>query len=237
MNVSVTLFVNAGMLVTVDGTSFLVDVFHNIETILFSSVKPEQYEKILSVPEVSDAGLLIYTHFHPDHYSRKMTEDFLTAHPDVTVLGPVPSCDPSVPFTADEIDHEYGGLRFRFYRTPHEGRRFSETALYSFTVEKDGVLLYFGADGEVASPKIAEILNGRRPDLAILNFPWVATSKGREFVENEMRPKHVFIVHVPFPEDDKRFHYREGTFRGLSQCAIADVRVFTEFLQKEEVEL
>lgn len=59
--------------------------------------------------------------------------------------------------------------------------------------------------------------------------------KGREFLEREIRPRHLLVFHLPFAGDD-RAGYRAAAARMIGRLeGIPDVRLLQDPLQREEI--
>ena len=68
---------------------------------------------------------------------------------------------------------------------------------------------------------------------AVMPFPWVTLPKGRAFVEEVIRPRHLLVHHLPLPEDDL-YGYRPATEAALSKVQVQSVwlmdRAFREII-------
>lgn len=241
MKVEIASSVNAGCAVTFGNHKFVVDLLHDHKTLMFSTITPERFETIMQMEEFKNPEVMVYTHPHPDHYSEAQTKIFLEKNPGAPVLGPVSLCDPAVDFSQEEVFFEKNGMKFYFFHLVHEGERYKDVILYSFIVEADGKIMLFPGDCSVPNEQLVSYIRkyagDRKIDLAVMNFPWLATTRGREFVKTYIHPTQLVINHVPLEEDDQRFHFREGTFKEKDAFPEYKTQILSELYQKVTVEI
>ena len=162
----------------------------------------------------------------PELWARMQAEEAFTA-PDV------------ICFTHCHRDHydrtlTLGGLELRFFRLPHEGDGVPPAPHYGLLLSDGRFRVLIPGDCTVASTALAEHLRGVEIDLALLNFPWVTKKRGRVFVEEILRPRHLFLYHLPFREDESH-RYRAATRRACRFLELPDVRLLSEPLQRESL--
>ena len=73
----ITLSANAGLSIQTAGSNILIDAFHDEKVNEFSTITTDIYEGMKQMPEFTEPDILIFTHKHRDHYSRRMTEEML----------------------------------------------------------------------------------------------------------------------------------------------------------------
>ena len=229
----VTLSANAGVALHLGSMRVWSDALHDQRVVGFSSVTPERWNILQAHPDFSSPDLLFYTHCHPDHYSRSLTEQVIARNPRVSLVMPQQDFDRQLVLSAPAAHLALEGLRMDFTRLVHEGALYKDVPLYGCILEYDGFRVLITGDCAVADPKVAEFVNGRHIHLALLNFPWVTLRKGRRFVEQVLRPDHLLVYHLPFLHDD-RWGYREAAVKGAAQVeGVPDVRVLLEPFQRE----
>lgn len=228
---------NAGLSLTIDGTRFWMDVLHDRKTGTFSTVTPELFARLMEAPAFDRPDFLLYTHRHPDHYSRELTEKALEAFPDAFVVAPLAEYSGPVAFTGIGHDWDFGELHFHFFKAPHEGKEYASVRNYGFLLECGGKLIFAPGDSAIGDPQLAEVLAGRHIDLAILNFPWITLLRGRKLICESLKPEQLLVCHLPFAEDDMN-GYRALSARSLEKLAAAlpelkDARLIMDPLQSE----
>jgi L-ascorbate metabolism protein UlaG (beta-lactamase superfamily) len=126
-----------------------------------------------------------------------------------------------------------GELTVEARRLPHEGREYADTVNWGFLLTCGGFTVLHAGDCAVGAPELASLLDGREPDLAILDFPWFTLSRGRRFTEETVRPKHLLLCHLPFAEDDSEGYRPAAAAAAQRTSSIDDVRCLMEPFQRE----
>ena len=126
-----------------------------------------------------------------------------------------------------------GELTLHFHRLPHESTQYIHVPHYGCLLEWQGYRVLLTGDCTVGCSALAELTGGKSVDLALLDFPWLTLPRGREAIADLIRPRHLLIGHLPFPEDD-RWGYRLAAQRALGKLpAVADIRLLLEPFQTE----
>lgn len=229
----ITLSVNAGAVLRFGRTRFWVDVLHDHQVQGFSTVTPARWADISAHPDFSEPNLIFYTHCHPDHFSRPLTAQVLHRWPFAEVILPDPLFEHQILLSRPREQLFLPNLSMRFARLPHEGPQYAHVAHYGCILEHDGFRVLLTGDCAVAAPELADFLADAGPvDLALLDFPWVTLRKGRQFIEQVIRPQHLAVCHIPFEEDDC-FHYRPAVLKAVPQVQVPDIRLLMEPFQRE----
>lgn len=218
MEVSVTLSANAGVALEMGGRRLWVDALHEEKQVGFSTLTPALQKKMLACSAFSHPELICYTHLHPDHYSEKLTAVARQLWPNAKVLMPGENA-------------ECDGLNIEFLRLPHEGEQYAATEHYGILASFRGYTVFFSGDCAVASPALSDALNGRKIDLAVLDFPWATLRKGRAFLEEHFAGTEILLYHLPFAEDDE-LRYRESAVKAAGN--IPGCRVLMDAFQMEK---
>lgn len=229
----ITLSVNAGVALHLGQHRVWSDALHDRRVVGFSTVTPEIWNILQAHPDFARPELLFYTHCHPDHYSRALTEQVLARDPAVILVLPEQEFDSQVRLAGPGSHLTMGDLRMDFFQLTHEGPQYREVPHYGCILECGGFRVLIAGDCAVADPRLADFIGGRQIDLALLNFPWVTLRKGRHFIQETIRPHHLFVYHLPFQQND-RWGYREAARKGAAQVeGVPDVRVLLEPFQRE----
>ena len=216
--VKLTLSANAGLAIEIGGKRIWVDALHTRKQPGFSCVDDELQKKMLSHPAFQKPDVICYTHCHPDHYSRSLTEAACRIWPKAVLLVPVKDMNP---FLMDD-------LRISFIRLPHEGQQYADTLHYGIFIRcgKESVLL----TGDCAVG--CEEMKGMAPQICVVDFPWISLPKGRKVLLEEICPDKIVACHIPFARDDVN-GYREAAAKAAD--LMENVYLLQEPLQSIEM--
>lgn len=231
---TVTLTANAGVSISLGGLRVWVDALHDRQVPGFSTVSPAQWERICRSDALAPPDVICFTHSHPDHFSRRLTEEAIRLWPSARLILPEPAFDGQILLRDQEERFSAGGVAFRFFRLTHESRMYASVPHYGMTLCHDGFRVLIPGDCAVASPQLGECLRDTAVDLALLDFPWITIRKGREFTRDNIRPKHLLVYHLPFAQDDS-VGYRSAAERSVRLTDLPDVRLLWEPFQTESV--
>lgn len=230
---SVTLTANAGIVLEWWGHVLWADALHTHPAPGFSAVTPALWAEMkaaLPPPE-----LLFFTHCHPDHYDPALTAEALALWPAALPVLPKREFSRQAVLRGASCRLDGGGVTLDFFRLPHEGAEHAGVPHYGLLLSGGGSRILLAGDGEIASPALTERLAGRGVDAAVLDFPWLTLRRGREYVEEVLRPKHLLLCHLPFPADDRN-GYLDAARRAAEASKLPDVRLLTRAMQREELE-
>lgn len=216
--VKLTLSANAGLAIEIGGKRIWVDALHTRKQPGFSCVDEELQKKMLSHPAFQKPDIICYTHCHPDHYSRSLTEAACRIWPKAVLLVPA---EDMKPFLIDD-------LRISFIRLPHEGQQYADTLHYGIFIRcgKESVLL----TGDCAVG--CEEMKGMAPQICVVDFPWISLPKGRKVLLEEICPDKIVACHIPFARDDVN-GYREAAAKAAD--LMENVYLLQEPLQSIEM--
>lgn len=224
--VQITLSANAGVSIRIDKHRIWVDALHEEKQPGFSAVSAQLFQQILSSEAFAEPAYICVTHCHPDHYSQGMVAEARKRWPSAQLLLP----------ENEGYRVNAGDLSLEFIRLPHEGAQYANVLHCGILIRYHGKTILIAGDCETASPVLAEAVGKEDIDLAILNFPWVTLSKGRTFLTQTLKPKHILLCHLPFEEDDGN-GFRSSARRNAQILAQMDVRLLSEPLQTEIVNI
>ena len=231
MEISVTLSANAGVSLCADECRIWVDAVHREKQPGFSAVTPQLQQKMLRSDVFQNPGHILFTHCHPDHYSRDLATAAAALWPRAKLYLPEQALMDQVLICSQErrVSEE---LAFSFLKLPHEGEQYADVPHYGIIVRLKDKNILFTGDCATASPVLARALAGEKIHMAVLNFPWITLKKGREFIQTYLPGAKLLIHHLPFPEDDVN-GYRHAAQKALEQ--IPHGRLLMEPLQTEVV--
>lgn len=249
---SVTGSVNAGVCLSFgDSCRVWIDFFPDTKTSMFSFMTDEEWKRAEKDPRLFPPDLVLFTHTHPDHFSPPRAREFMSACPEVPFFLP----KASVWNPASEISQEQflthfgltsareisgisetfvlGGLTVRMLRTVHSGARFVSVPHYSFLFSFEGKQIFVSGDALLTDERLTDFLSEEHIDLAVLTFPWAATTVGRERVESAVRPSHVLLYHLPKDGEDP-YGFRPSTCSCAPLLNVPDVRLLMDPFHRED---
>ena len=213
-----TLSANAGLAIEIGGKRIWVDALHTRKQPGFSCLDAQLQKKMLSHPAFQKPDVICYTHCHPDHYSRSLTEAACRIWPKAVLLMPV---EDTQPFSLDD-------LQLSFFRLPHEGAQYADTLHYGIRIACGDENIVLTGDCAVG----CEAMNGMAPRCIVVDFPWITLPKGRRVLLDGIRPDKIVACHIPFAEDDIN-HYRTAAANAARQ--MENVYLLQEPLQTIEI--
>lgn len=224
--IQVTLSANAGVSVQFGKHRIWVDALHEEKQSGFSAVSDELYQQVLESPAFAAPDHICVTHCHPDHYSERMLANAKK------LWGNVQLCFPQM----EAYQVKNGELTLEFIPLPHEGAQYADVVHCGIIISAGEKNILIAGDCETASSALMDAVGERQVDLAILNFPWVTLSRGRAFLTQKLKPKHILLCHLPFEEDDVG-GFRESAQRSARLLMDMDVRLLCEPLQTEIINI
>ncbi len=229
----ITFSANAGVALRLGSVRLWVDAVHENPVSGFSTLSPAFQGTVMNHPDFQKPNLIFFTHCHPDHFSRRLLEQAMERWPLAEVILPERQCARQLLLSQPRERLILPELSAQFIRLPHEGKEYAAMAHYGCLLDHEGFRILIPGDCAVASPVLREFLQETGPvDLALLNFPWITLSKGRRFIEEFIRPRHLAVYHLPFEQDDV-YAYRRAALRAAEQVPAKDVRLFLNPLQQE----
>ncbi len=231
----VTLIANCGVMIDCNGAKVFSDAFHRKKTVNFSTVNEERQRHMVSSPEFRNADAMIFTHKHADHYSRFLISQTLKLTPGIKLVSPVSEFESQLVLDKEQQHVDFGKFSADFIKLQHDGAQYADVPNYGYLLDLGGFTVFNTGDSMLCEQHITEFLQGRKVDLALMNFPWLTLRKGREFIKEYIKPRHLMFFHIPFAEDNL-IGYREACFKSLPLMdGVDDVRLLTEPFQVEEI--
>jgi L-ascorbate metabolism protein UlaG (beta-lactamase superfamily) len=235
----VMLTANAGVLVCYQGKKILIDALHDRYTNRFSSVPDALLEEIAEGKGVfSDIDLMVYTHDHPDHYSERWTRRFLQYHPQTILLSPIGDFagrENVRTLMQNEEHFWFDGIKVDCRRLLHDGHEYAGIPNYGYIFGIDGYHTLTLGDATFDRKQIGEFVNGRTIDLALMNFPFVTLSRGREIVTGTIHPKKVIADHLPYEEKDSEGYIRSTKGAVRRNTVLPPVAILYQMKQTEPI--
>lgn len=209
------------------------DALHQEKLPGFSTLSPALLAEMGRNPAFAAPDVIFHSHCHPDHFSRSLLATARQQWPQAEIFLPEKVFPDQVPLEGTAMSASVGGLTLHFHRLPHESTQYIHVPHYGCLLEWQGYRVLLTGDCTVGCSALAELTGGKGVDLALLDFPWLTLPRGREAIADLIRPRHLLIGHLPFPQDD-RWGYRLAAQRALGKLpAVADIRLLLEPFQTE----
>ena len=198
MKLSLTLTANAGVLLALgeDGPVFGIDALHDTKTPEFSCLSPEQTENVFALLDKTPPNVLLTTHDHADHYSRKLLEKAAARYNGCQLISPWAEAGKKGKIYTIN-GHTVTALPLAHRAAP----RYPESDNYGFVIEVGGKTAFHPGDAEPLSEEMLKLAQSFHPDAAILPFLWVTLPRCRKVLDI-LAPKEIAFVHLPFEEED-----------------------------------
>ena len=231
MELTVTLSANAGVAICADGCRVWVDAVHQEKQPGFSAVSSQLQREMLTCTAFQNPEHIVFTHCHPDHFSRDLAETAANIWPMARLYLPEKIFDEQTQIFGQECKVSED-LTFSFLKLPHEGEQYTDVSHYGAILRLKGKNILVAGDCITASPVLSQALEAEKIHLAMLNFPWITLKKGREFIAEHLPEAKLLICHLPFETDDVN-GYRQAAKKALVH--FPDARLLLEPLQTETV--
>lgn len=199
----------------------MVDVLHRGTAGGFSPTPPEICSQFMTHTGLfQDAPHFAVTHFHPDHFSDVMVRRFMDEYPQSKVYLPSLSSRGvhRHPLSDRSECVDFGNLSIISFEAIHEGAKFADdpNRIFDLVMENRHYLLCGDAclDNDLAR-RVSSVCP-MHPDAAFINVYQLNSPGGKDFLLR-IKPKRIFLYHLPFPEDDVYF-YRKSAAHIISKA-------------------
>lgn len=251
--ISVTLLANAGVYISYRGTAILLDGIFGREGNPFSTLPAGCWQKMCrGEPPFEQLDCLLFTHFHPDHFSPEMTMELVGSRPVKALFFPADGAPQvqaleyflrrrEIPFArlTHETEHAVWQLgehiRLRAFRTQHLGKEFYEVPHVCYRISFDGREVLFTADTDYLHETLAQV-DGVPLEAAFVNPLFFQALFDKHLFHGTLEAKHICVYHIPFRADD-RMHMRESVRRRLVAPGAENLRVLPLSEPYERIEL
>ena len=215
----ISLIANAGLLMTWNGTTLMVDGIYGQAGLPFSVPSPADWQDMLrGEGRFRKVDYLLFTHAHPDHFSPEMTGEFLRHRQVKGVFLPEPHTEAErllmgelkergVPYAelsgtglgaAREIEP---GIRIRAVRTLHLDRIYRDVPHYCCLLTFGDRQILLTADVDYTSETLS-FVKDIPLDAAFVNPMFFTALCRGKFFKGTLPTRRMMVYHVPFPEDD-----------------------------------
>ena len=193
MSLQCTVLANCGLLLSCEGGSLLVDAPNHPHS-GFDCVSDSETE--LMAQELSPYNHLcgaIFTHRHPDHYSRTRLDILLHGRSDFAVFTPNGS-------SQEKGRLSLGPFLVRYFTASHSGEEYADVPHCVFLVECGTSRLYITGDADWKDPIHERVISSFHPTVGFWNPNYLFHEDGRALLKQ--LPKNV-IYHLPVSAPDR----------------------------------
>lgn len=199
-----------------------------------------------------DISYILFTHAHKDHYNEQETLNYVLNNRTKAIFalqesGKLKKIKKEAKNKNIEIinindaykrekEKIFKDVKIKYFRIAHSGKQFRHVNNYGYIINIKGITLLHLGDGDFDKETLGKVLIDEKIDYAFLNFPYVNLPEGREIINKLIKPKKVFIIHLPFQEDDL-YNYAAITLKVIERHkqVLPETKVLLEPL--EEIEL
>ncbi|NTW72623.1 MAG: MBL fold metallo-hydrolase [Eubacteriaceae bacterium] len=214
---------NTGFLLTdeLNGKKVLIDAIHTAEVKPYKKTDDQTLFKMIEgVPPFDNIDLLLYTHYHEDHFDGRNTLRFLKNNGNTKLFSTSQTLEllrsneeydillePRLLSAelANKETRKFTIDRITFECTPliHDGKEYQDVINFCYTLHMENKKIFHCGD---AQPSELNYQQTAIPDLgitdALLDFPYVTLTAGRKVVQNYIKPEKIYIMHLPEESED-----------------------------------
>ena len=227
--IEVTLSANAGVSICIGDIRIWVDALHDTGVPGFSTLDTALQREMLRHPGFQNPDAICYTHCHPDHFSRKLTEEAHRLWPEARIFLPEKVFPYQILVTEETPCHTLGSAQLQFLRLPHEGAQYADVAHYGLIVSVSDCNILLTGDCALAEASLLDQVGEKKIHLAVVDFPWITKRNSREFLQRHFPDTKLVVCHLPFAADDTN-GFRRSAQRAAAQLGDRCV-VLTEPLE------
>lgn len=218
--IQVTLIANAGVLLRYGDTAILLDALFDYEENAFCAPSPAVREKLLrGEPPFDGVNYLLFTHLHADHFSGKLTEEYLSRHAVKGLLLPLSEQEDRQDFltfvresgtpcfvltgrTARADFHLSTDLEISAFRTLHLDEKYHSVPHFCYLVRCGEQRLLFTADADYTEESFS-FLGSEPLQAAFVNPLFFSDLQRRRFFHGSLPAETIAVYHLPFPPEDE----------------------------------
>lgn len=216
MKTSIYYGVNAALYFHMEGKHILIDGLHEGEISGFSPMS-SSLDRDLKLDQgifgMLDAA--IFTHKHPDHFSRRKLDILREHRPALAVFAPgegMPGDLINVAVKKENamlLSFDIGPVKVYAIRNIHEGEPYYDDPHCSFLLQSEKESYFIGGDAILLPEEISYFEDKlKRPvTAAFVNVYQAASESGKEYL-HRLSPKRTFLYHLPMPKDDLGCYHR-----------------------------
>ena len=219
---------NSGFLLTGETWRLLVDALYEPISYKYNADSPSQRLPLTEYPSEDNIQAMVEckppydkitaylaSHFHPDHGNL----DMIARIKDLQVPVLLPETERyskqikalpnnKIILTAPVEMHRFGDVAITAIRAKHDGSSYFAMEAYAFLIEIQEGTAFFAGDSLTSDTGLRDLLadftNGKKIDIAFVNYPEISRERGRELIKDYIKPRHLFLSHLPKPDENGR---------------------------------
>ncbi|MFZ7134622.1 MAG: MBL fold metallo-hydrolase [Eubacteriales bacterium] len=212
---------NTGFLVKSNNRKVLIDGIHKKQVDPYVSVDNETLHKIVhGEPPFDHLNLLLFTHYHWDHLDGELTIEALKHQPNLKLFSSKQTVDflRTLPNYSISIDRQLlsdnlllketkgyciNSISFKAISLQHDGEEFKDVVNFAYVININDQIIFHCGDAKPNAFNYECIgLNKENITVALLDFPYFSLTSGRKIVTQYIKPKKIFVMHLPSEEKD-----------------------------------
>lgn len=214
-------------------TGFLLKSTAEDKTILIDAINTEKVYLFASLPEATlqdmvsgnypfeSIDLILFTHHHKDHFNAENTLKVLDAHPESMVFSTIQTYD--ILINHDRCSSElkkrifFGEVPLKktlafnvnkvsFYATRlmHSGEQYKDVQNYCYSINFNDEIIFHCGDAHHSIENYQDTgISKLNITIALLDFPYITLSSGRNVIKDYIKPKKIHLMHLPLASEDK----------------------------------
>lgn len=211
----VTYIGNEGFMISMGGTTLLIDALSSSE--YYVSPSDTTVAKMIDgIPPFDDIACFLVTHGDADHFNAGMVSRFLLKHPAVQFIADTVVCsrltrDTTTGRSYSGINATLGQMRtirgeradIEVLRLPHGGN--PDISNLAFLVRSNGYTFFHVGDAKLTfSEEYLRSIDWKSYNVDLLFIEYFdRSSEAESIMENLIRPKRVILMHIPPGEEDR----------------------------------
>lgn len=212
---------NTGFLIESKDKKILIDGIHSKNVNPYESVDENTLHKIVhGDPPFHNLDLLLFTHYHWDHFDPELTIKTLINNPGLKLFSSKQTVDylkANAVYTDDLESRIYfddlkfkesrsyniNGINFSAAFLSHDGEQYQDVANYTYLININEGKIFHCGDAKPNAFNYESIgLEKENIHIALLDFPYFSLTSGRKVVNEYIKPDKIIIMHLPTEEND-----------------------------------
>ena len=212
---------NTGFLIESNRKKILIDGIHNKEVKPYESVDETILHNIVNgVPPFDNLDLLLFTHYHWDHFDPVITIKTLTNNPHLKLFSSKQTVDYlktnseynnhiEQQLYFDEIkfketkNYTVNEINFAATFLTHDGEEYKDVINYTYLINLDEGRIFHCGDAKPSTFNYEGIgFEKENIDIALVDFPYFSLTSGRKIVNEYIKPDKIIVMHLPTEQND-----------------------------------
>lgn len=215
----ITYVCNAGILVQYKGKKILIDGLCNSIVPAFINPTDKTIKEIISgIPPFDNIDIMLFTHYHTDHFEAGNTAATIKNQPNITMVSTAKTVSMIKPLISSYGNNqtlvlsptvhtsEYitiNSIHIRAISLIHDGKDYRDVQNLAYLIEIEGKKILHVGDAKALDENFKDLdLIREDIDLLLAPFPYVGLPSGRKVIKNFIQPKKVGIIHLPYKDKD-----------------------------------